>query len=218
MKIAVINEFSTKHRNYDLIKALGELGCDFMNLGMKNEEGEPSLNYLETAFLSALVLNLKVVDFVVGGCGTGQGYMNALLQYPGTTCGLLADPTDAFLYSQINAGNSVSLPLNKGYGGVGGDINMKYIFEKLFWGEYGAGYPESRKELQKNLRKKLEILSIDTHKTMEEILDMIDEDTLRHALDFPGIYSVVASAPESKLKHKTMGLYQTKETGNPGLK
>ena len=141
MRIAVINEFSTKNRNGDVLKALEELGYEPVNLGMKDLEGEPQLNYLETAFLSALALNLKAVDFVVGGCGTGQGYMNALLQYPGTFCGLLTDPTDAFLYSRINAGNCVSLPLNKGYGGVGGDINLKYIFEKLFNDTYGGGYP-----------------------------------------------------------------------------
>ena len=153
MRIAVINEFSTKNRNGDVLKALEELGYEPVNLGMKDLEGEPQLNYLETAFLSALALNLKAVDFVVGGCGTGQGYMNALLQYPGTFCGLLTDPTDAFLYSRINAGNCVSLPLNKGYGGVGGDINLKYIFEKLFNDTYGGGYPETRKEFQADLRK-----------------------------------------------------------------
>ena len=78
MRIAVINEFSTKNRNGDVLKALEELGYEPVNLGMKDLEGEPQLNYLETAFLSALALNLKAVDFVVGGCGTGQGYMNAL--------------------------------------------------------------------------------------------------------------------------------------------
>lgn len=207
MKIAVINEFSTKHRNEDVINALEELGYEPLNLGMKNVEGEPSLNYLETAFLSALMLNLGVVDFIVGGCGTGQGYMNALLQYPGTACGLLADPTDAFLYSRINAGNSVSLPLNKGYGGVGGDINLKYIFEKLFNDTYGGGYPTTRKELQANLRKTLDTLSRNAHKSMEEILDIMDEEILRHSLDFPGIRSVIEQAPESALKQKVKELY-----------
>ena len=66
MKLAVINEFSTKNRNADLMRVLGELGYTPLNLGMKDQEGEPMLNYLETAFLSALALNLKMVDFVVG--------------------------------------------------------------------------------------------------------------------------------------------------------
>ncbi|WP_455618620.1 RpiB/LacA/LacB family sugar-phosphate isomerase [Eisenbergiella sp.] len=208
MRIAVINEFSTKNRNCDVIKALEELGYEPVNLGMKDHEGEPQLNYLETAFLSALVLNLKVVDFVVGGCGTGQGYMNALLQYPGTFCGLLTDPTDAFLYSRINAGNCVSLPLNKGYGGVGGDINLKYIFEKLFNDTYGGGYPETRKEFQADLRKILSNLSLNAHKSMEEIVDTMDETILKKALLFPGIRDMIEEAPESVLKKKVKEWYE----------
>lgn len=83
MKVAVITEGSTKHRNADVVAAAESLGLEVLNLGMKNEPDEPDLSYLETAFLSALVLNLKVVDFVLGGCGTGQGYMNAILQFQG---------------------------------------------------------------------------------------------------------------------------------------
>ena len=208
MRIAVINEFSTKNRNGDVLKALEELGYEPVNLGMKDLEGEPQLNYLETAFLSALALNLKAVDFVVGGCGTGQGYMNALLQYPGTFCGLLTDPTDAFLYSRINAGNCVSLPLNQGYGGVGGDINLKYIFEKLFNDTYGGGYPETRKEFQADLRKILNNLSLNAHKSMEEIVDTMDETILKKALLFPGIRDMIEEAPESVLKKKIKEWYE----------
>ena len=208
MRIAVINEFSTKNRNGDVLKALEELGYEPVNLGMKDLEGEPQLNYLETAFLSALALNLKAVDFVVGGCGTGQGYMNALLQYPGTFCGLLTDPTDAFLYSRINAGNCVSLPLNKGYGGVGGDINLKYIFENLFNDTYGGGYPETRKEFQADLRKILNNLSLNAHKSMEEIVDTMDETILKKALLFPGIRDMIEEAPESVLKKKIKEWYE----------
>ncbi len=212
MKLAVINEFSTKNRNADLVRVLGELGYTPLNLGMKDQDGEPMLNYLETAFLSALVLNLKMVDFVVGGCGTGQGYMNAVLQYPGISCGLVADPTDAFLYSRINAGNCVSLPLNKGYGGVGGDINMKYIFEKLFNDTYGAGYPESRRDFQAGLRKILSDLSSNAHKTMEEIIDLMDADILKNALMFPGVRDAVKESPESSLKEKIKEWYKNHES------
>ena len=208
MRIAVINEFSTKNRNGDVLKALEELGYEPVNLGMKDLEGEPQLNYLETAFLSALALNLKAVDFVVGGCGTGQGYMNALLQYPGTFCGLLTDPTDAFLYSRINAGNCVSLPLNKGYGGGGGDINLKYIFEKLFNDTHGGGYPETRKEFQADLRKILNKRSLNAHKSMEEIVDTMDETILKKALLFPGIRDMIEEAPESVLKKKIKEWYE----------
>ena len=210
MRIAVINEGSTKHRNRDVLKALEGMGHEVWNLGMKDQEGEPDLSYLETAFLSALMLNLGVVDFVVGGCGTGQGYMNAVLQFPGTACGLLMDPTEAFLFSQVNAGNCVSLPLNKGYGGIGGDINVKYILVKRVNYTYGPGYPKHRREVQVNARKKLEKLSLKAHRPMEEILELMDEDTRLKALDFPGIREAVSQAPESSLKQQVMRIYTEK--------
>ncbi len=74
--------------------------------------------------MSALLLNLKAVDFVVGGCGTGLGYLNAVMQYPGVFCGHLLTPLDAFLFARINAGNCVSLALNQGYGWAG-DVNLR---------------------------------------------------------------------------------------------
>lgn len=123
-------------------------------------------------------------------------------------CGLLTDPTDAFLYSRINAGNCVSLPLNKGYGGVGGDINLKYIFEKLFNDTYGGGYPETRKEFQADLRKILNNLSLNAHKSMEEIVDTMDETILKKALLFPGIRDMIEEAPESVLKKKIKEWYE----------
>ena len=207
MKVAVINEGSTKHRNADVVRAAAELGLEVHNLGMTNVEGEPDLNYMETAFLSALVLNLGAVDFVIGGCGTGQGYMNAVLQFPGVSCGLIMDPVEAFLFSQVNAGNCISLPLNKGYGGIGGDINVKYILEKLFNDTYGQGYPPARREIQISARKRLETLSLNAHKSMEEILDVLDPVILHNALDFPGVKTFITGAPESELKKKVMEIY-----------
>lgn len=213
MKIAVINEGSTKHRNKDVMKALEGMGHEILNLGMKDVKGEPDLSYMETAFLSALMLNLGAVDFVVGGCGTGQGYMNAVLQFPGTACGLLTDPVEAFLFSQVNAGNCISLPLNKGYGGVGGDLNVKYILEKLFNDTYGQGYPVHRRDIQINARKRLKQLSLCAHKSMEEILEVMDQDVLRAALDFPGIREAVEAAPKSGLKDKVKEMWQDNASG-----
>lgn len=203
MKIAVIIEGSTKHRNADVVKALEDLGHEVINLGMKNIEGEPDLTYLETGFLTALVLNMKAVDFVVGGCGTGQGYMNVVLQFPGTACGLIMDPVESFLFSQVNAGNCISLPLNKGYGGIGGDINIKYILEKLFNDTYGAGYPEARAKIQINARKRLAKLSEVAHKSMIDILGALkvaDAELIKRALGFPGVLEFLKTAPKSELK------------------
>ncbi len=202
MKIAVINEGSTKFHNHDVVTTLEEMGHEVLNLGMKDVAGEPDLTYMETAFLSALVLNLGVVDFVVGGCGTGQGYMNAVLQYPNVACGLLMDPVEAYLFSLVNAGNCISLQLNKGYGRLGGDLNLKFMFEKVFHDAYGQGYPPARGEIQINARKKLQKLSQVNHYTMEEILTRMDQDIIRSACEFPGVRKVLEAAPASDLKEK----------------
>jgi ribose 5-phosphate isomerase RpiB len=199
LKIAVFIEGSTKHRSPDVVKALDGLGHEVHNLGMKNIEGEPDLTYMETGFLSALVLNLKAVDFVIGGCGTGQGYMNAVLQYPGTACGLLLDIVDVYLFSQVNAGNCISLALNKGYG-LGGDLNLRFLFTQLFKEPFGGGYPPARKEIQVGARERLARLSLAAHKPMKEILSVMDKTVLQRALQFPGVIDFIKTAPASELK------------------
>ena len=206
MKIAVFTEGSTKIRNEEVIKALDGLGHEVFNLGMRNVEGEPDLTYIETAFMSALVLNLKAVDFVIGGCGTGQGYMNTVLQFPGTACGLLLDPVDAFLFSQVNAGNCLSLCLNKGYGNLGGGINLSFIFKFLSSEAWGQGYPPARKEIQIGARKKLARLSLDAHKSMKEIITVMDSEIRSRALSFPGFIEFVKGAPASELKDQVLAL------------
>lgn len=202
MKIAVITEGSTKFHNRDVVRVLEGMGHKVLNLGMKDVEGEPDLTYMETAFLSALVLNLKLVDFVVGGCGTGQGYMNAVLQYPNVFCGFLTDPVEAYLYSQVNAGNCVSLPLNKGYGRLGGDLNLQYMFEKLFNDTYGQGYPAARGEIQKAARQRLEKLSQAGHCPMEEIITKMDPEIVTKACTFPGVMEVLKQADITPLFEK----------------
>jgi ribose 5-phosphate isomerase RpiB len=161
---------------------------------------------METGFMTALFLNLKAVDFVVGGCGTGQGYINAVLQFPGTACGLLVDVVDAFLFSQVNAGNCVSLSLNKGYGNLGGDLNLRYVFQNLFNDTYGQGYPPARKEIQVGARKRLAQLSLDAHKPMKEIIACMDQQTVSRALSFPGVSDFIKTAPSSELKEYVLTL------------
>jgi hypothetical protein len=156
--------------------------------------------------MSALVLNLNAVDFVVGGCGTGQGYMNMVLQFPGTACGLLFDTVDAFLYSQVNAGNCISLSLNKGYGNLGGGLNLSYIFKTLFNDTWGQGYPPARKEIQIGARNKLIKLSLDAHRPMSEILTVMDSEIISRALSFPGFLDFVKTAPASELNEQVIGL------------
>lgn len=178
MRVAVVNEVSAANKNADILKALEGFGCEVINAGMQSPDDQPELTYIHTGLISALLLNLDAADLVVGGCGTGQGFLNSVMQYPGVFCGLVSDPLDAWLFSQINGGNCISLPLNKGYGWAG-DINLKYIFEKLFADEMGTGYPAHRKESQKESRNKLKQISAASHLKIEDILALLDETIIK---------------------------------------
>lgn len=207
MRIAVINEISSSHRNKDIIEALKGFNHEIYNVGMKNTEDNPVLTYIHTGLMSALLLNLKAVDMVIGGCGTGQGYLNSVMQYPGIFCGVISDSLEAWLFSQINAGNCISLALNKGYGWAG-DINIKYIFEKLFQDEFGGGYPENRKESQEESRQKLIKISEQSHNDMSKILETIDKDIINRIFSSKDFCKVIIeNSKEIKLKEFILSKY-----------
>lgn len=206
MKLAVCIEISSRMRTKDVLNALRRAHIPYINLGMTGDPKEPELTYIETSFISALFLNLKIVDIVIGGCGTGQGYLNAVMQYPNICAGLILDPVDAFLFSQINAGNVVSLALNKGYGTFGAEINLDYIFEKLFSTPAGGGYPEHRASSQKESRQRLVGISELTHYSMQEILKALPREFVLQCLNFPGILDHIVAAPNSALKDEVISL------------
>ena len=45
------------------------------------------------------------------------GYLNSAMQYPNVFCGLILDPLDAWLFTQINGRNCISLALKRGTAG-----------------------------------------------------------------------------------------------------
>jgi ribose 5-phosphate isomerase RpiB len=151
---------------------------------MKEKGAKPELLYIQTGLMSALVLNLGIVDFVVGGCGTGQGYLNSVMQYPGVFCGHILNALDAWLFTQINGGNCISLALNQGYGWAG-DVNLRFIFDRIFSVESGAGYPSHRKIPQQAAREALEGVSRMTHRSMAEIVEALPDEMIRPALTYP---------------------------------
>ena len=87
MRIAVVNETSAADRNADILAALQGRGHEVINAGMTKNGQPPELTYIHTGLIAAILLNLKRVDLVVGGCGTGQGFLNSAMQYPGVVCG-----------------------------------------------------------------------------------------------------------------------------------
>jgi ribose 5-phosphate isomerase RpiB len=180
LRIAVVSETSAGDKNKDIIEALSGYGHEIYNIGMKKSGDTPELTYIETGLIAAMALNYKKADLVVGGCGTGIGFLNSVMQYPGVFCGLIADPLDAWLFAQINGGNCISLALNKGYGWAG-DMNLKFIFEKLFSVEWGKGYPPHREVSQRKSRKKLQLISEKTHKDFDSIIKELPGGVVKKA-------------------------------------
>lgn len=185
MKIALINENSQASKNhiiYDSLKdTIDQKGYQLFNYGMRGEEGENQLTYVQNGLMAAILLNTKAVDFVVTGCGTGVGAMLALNSFPGVVCGLAVDPTDAYLYSQINGGNALSIPYAKGFG-WGAELTLKLMFERLFAEEMGGGYPRERViPEQRNARILNEVKQI-THTDLMTILKTIDQDFLKETI------------------------------------
>ena len=177
MRIAVFSEVSARDKNAYILEALRGVDAEVHNVGMSDEVTVPELTYIHTGLMAALALETGAADFVVGGCGTGLGFLLSVMQYPKVFCGHIIDPVDAWLFSQINAGNCISLALNKGFGWAG-DINLKYIFEKLFCDEAGRGYPPHRSESQRESKKLLTEISRITHADFAAILEQIDKSTL----------------------------------------
>lgn len=150
MRIALINEFSQAGKNPIVLKELeavaAEQGHQVYNVGMDGDN-DHYLTYIHLGVMASILLNTKAVDFVVTGCGTGQGSLMSLNAHPGVICGYCVDPADAYLFAQINNGNALSIPFAKGFG-WGAELNIRYMLEKAFTGDKGQGYPPERKESQ----------------------------------------------------------------------
>lgn len=202
MKIAVINETSAADRNADILAALDGRGHEIINAGMKKNGEKPELQYIHTGLLAAILLNLKRVDLVVGGCGTGQGFLNSVMQYPGVVCGHILNDLDAWLFAQINAGNCISLALNQGYGWAA-NVNLTFIFDRFFSVEAGQGYPPHRREPQAQSRHTLGVISQTAHRPMAEIIGALPDDVVNPVLTYPGVRELIAvetiDAPDLKL-------------------
>ena len=185
MKIALINENSQASKNHIIYDSLKEVtdkkGYQLFNYGMRGEEGENPLTYVQNGLMAAILLNTKAVDFVVTGCGTGVGAMLALNSFPGVVCGLAVDPTDAYLYSQINGGNALSIPYAKGFG-WGAELTLKLMFERLFAEEMGGGYPRERVIPEQRIARILNEVKQITHNDLMTILKTIDQDFLKDTI------------------------------------
>lgn len=196
MKIALLNEFSQASKNGIILKQLKEvvepLGHEVFNTGMSvplltddvpeaYTPENPRLTYIHLGIQACLLLNSKAADFIVTGCGTGQGALMALNAYPGVVCGYCIEPTDAYLFLQINNGNALSIPYAKGFG-WGAELNIRNIFEKAFGSPKGNGYPTDRKESQNRNAALLNEVKVAIGKDPLEALACMDQELVKCAL------------------------------------
>ena len=101
--------------------------------------------------------------------------------FPGVLCGHIVDPSDAYMFAQINDGNAVALPFAKGFG-WGAELNLQYIFEKLFSGESGQGYPRERAVPEQRNKKILDQVKKVTQRELTDILPELDRELVKGAL------------------------------------
>ncbi|MDH2065876.1 RpiB/LacA/LacB family sugar-phosphate isomerase [Pantoea sp. GD03673] len=188
MKIALMMENSQAAKNVTVLKELEgvaqPLGHQVFNVGMSDEQ-DHHLTYIHLGIQASILLNSQAVDFVVAGCGTGQGALMSLNIHPGVVCGYCIDPADAYLFAQINNGNALSLPFAKGFG-WGAELNLRFIFEKAFTGEKGNGYPPERKEPQvRNAGLLNQVKAAVIKENYLDTLRAIDPELVRTAVSGP---------------------------------
>lgn len=185
MRVALINENSQAAKNAvienSLKKVVEPMGFTVDNYGMYTAEDEAQMTYVQVGILAAVLLNSGAADYVITGCGTGEGAMLACNSFPGVICGHVEDPLDAYTFAQINDGNAIALPFAKGYG-WGGDLNLEYIFEKLFCEESGQGYPRERAVPEQRNKKILDQVKEVTYRDLTDILKELDRDLVKGAL------------------------------------
>ena len=185
MKIALINENSQASKNaliFDTLKKATEpMGHELFNYGMYSAEDTAQFTYVQNGILAAVLLNSGAADFVVTGCGTGEGAMLACNSFPKVLCGHITSPLDAYLFSQVNDGNCIALPFAENFG-WGGELNLLYIFEKLFSTPGGGGYPKERVVPEQRNKKILDEVKKVTHTDLVTILKNLDADLVKGAL------------------------------------
>lgn len=185
MNIALIIENSQAAKSAvihdSLVAVAREHGHTVHHYGMYAPEDAASLTYVMNGLLTGIVLNSGAADFVVTGCGTGMGSMLACNAMPGVFCGLVIDPTDAFLFSQINDGNAMSMPYAKGFGWAA-ELNLQDCYRKIFENVGGAGYPKERAAIMAKNRGVLKELKNAASRDMIEVLEAVDQDLLKAAI------------------------------------
>ena len=185
MRIALINENSQAAKNSlieaTLKKVVEPMGHEVVNYGMYTAEDKCQLTYVKAGLLASILLETGAADYVVTGCGTGEGAMLACNSFPGVLCGHIVDPSDGFMFAQINDGNCVALPFAKDFG-WGAELKLEMIFQQLFGFGHGQGYPKERVVPEQRNKKILDGVKKVTYRKLIEILPDLDQDFVRETV------------------------------------
>ena len=203
MRIALINENSQAAKNEIIYNTLNKVatkhGHVVDNYGMKGAD-DKSLTYVQNGLLAAVLLNSGAADFVVTGCGTGEGALLALNAFPGVLCGYVVEPSDANLFTQINAGNAIAQPYAKGFG-WGAELNLENVYEQLFKAPFGGGYPKERVIPEQRNKKILDGVKAKTTRPLIDILKDLDQDFVKETLDRDTVKELFfANAKDGEIK------------------
>ena len=152
-----------------------------VNYGMYTAEDECQLTYVKVGLLASLLLETGAADYVVTGCGTGEGAMLACNSFPGVLCGHVVDPSDGYMFAQINDGNCVALPFAKDFG-WGAELKLEMIFQQLFGFGHGNGYPKERVVPEQRNKKILDGVKKVTYRPLLDILKDLDQDFVKETI------------------------------------
>lgn len=182
MKIALIVENSQAAKSSVVHTALTSVaepqGHTVSHYGMYAADDDAQLTYVMNGLLAGLLINSGAADFIVSGCGTGMGAMLALNAMPKVVCGLVIDPTDAFLFGQINDGNAISMPYAKGFGWAA-ELNLQDCYRKLFEVERGVGYPKERAAIMAKNRNIFTDVKAAATQDMLTVLKSVDQSLVK---------------------------------------
>ena len=167
MKIALINENSQAAKNAMiegvLRKVVEAMGHEVVNYGMYTAEDECQLTYVKAGLLASLLLETGAADYVVTGCGTGEGAMLACNSFPGVLCG------------------HVALPFAKDFG-WGAELKLEMIFQQLFGFGHGNGYPKERVVPEQRNKKILDGVKKVTYRPLLDILKDLNQDFVKETI------------------------------------
>ena len=178
MKIAVLQASSQISKNELLFKYTKKYAknSEVINYGCFSDDSN-NYSYLEIALLIGILINEKLVDFVVTGCSSGQGMMLACNSMPGVLCGYAPTPKDAYLFGQINNGNVISLPLGAEYT-YAGDKNLEDTLKALFSEPFGGGYPKSEAKRKIADANQLKVMRAKSQISFESFLNELDDELI----------------------------------------